>query len=404
MMMNNISTHIIELISSYTANEISESDFNVLKNWIDQSPENKTLFSEYLLVYKRSRQISFAEYIDNEKAWNIVSAQLKGSLRPSPHSNNTKTFRLPTSFLKYAAAAVFIGFFVTIYFLNENRMFQSSEPLEEIVTINNIKPGTHKAKLTLEDGSEILLEKNSKYSHKNISSDGKGIVYNVEKNVSEKVIYNYLSIPRGGEFHIKLSDGTEVWLNSETQLKYPTCFIEGEARQVELVYGEAYFDVSPSTKHKGASFTVVHKNQNINVLGTEFNVKAYQDEAIIYTTLVEGKVLVSHSKNKQILQPDQQYAYHLLEKTSTVSDVNVYNEVSWRNGVFSFENKSLKEIMTVLSRWYDMTVEFENANIEDEEFIGILYKDRSIERILKNIKSVGAIKNYEIRDKNVILK
>src|SRR5690606_23050831 len=106
----------------------------------------------------------------------------------------------------------------------------------------------------------------------------------------------------------------------------------------------------------------------------------------------------------QVLEPEQQYSYNIIDKTSTIANVNVFNEVSWRNGVFSFENKSLKEIMTVLSRWYDMTVQFENKDIENEEFIGVLYKDRSIESILKNIQSVGTIKSYEINDRNVILK
>ncbi|MBJ7881858.1 FecR family protein [Gelidibacter salicanalis] len=306
--------------------------------------------------------------------------------------------------LKYAAV-ILIGGFIAYSVLNRD-VPSGTKDLK--VVENNIQIGTNKATLTLENGSIVLLEKGTLYESQNISSNGDEIVYNAvdsQSVVTNNVIqYNYLTIPRGGQFVVKLSDNTTVWLNSESQLKYPINFIEGTSRKVELVYGEAYFEVSPSSLHNGDVFQVFSRGQKVEVVGTQFNVKAYKDEATIYTTLVEGKVLVLHSDNSQTLQPDQQYAYNVLDNTAQISNVNVYNEVSWRDGVFSFEDKSLKEIMTVLSRWYNMNVEFKNKDIENVEFVGVLYKDRSIESILKNIKSVGSIKSYEISDRNVILK
>ena len=148
-----------------------------------------------------------------------------------------------------------------------------------------------------------------------------------------------------------LSDGTKVWLNSESQLKYPVAFNDGETRQVELVYGEAYFDVSPSTAHKGARFKVFNQSQEVEVLGTEFNIKAYKDETNIYTTLVEGKVAISAAGKNQILKPNQQSNLNLETGSIEITTVDVYNETTWIDGIFSFENKPLKEILKVLSRW-----------------------------------------------------
>ena len=171
-----------------------------------------------------------------------------------------------------------------------------------------------------------------------------------------------------------------------------------------MVYGEAYFDVSPSSEHQGSKFKVLNKSQEIEVLGTEFNVKAYQDETNIYTTLVEGVVSVSSDNESQILTPGQQTNLDVSNKNLTVSKVNVYSEISWKEGIFSFRGKSLKNIMVVLSRWYDMDVSFENKDLEQIKFKGVLSKDQSIEEILLAIKATGIIKNYEINNKEILLK
>ncbi|MEX0313102.1 MAG: FecR family protein, partial [Allomuricauda sp.] len=236
--------------------------------------------------------------------------------------------------------------------------------------------------------------------------NGEEIIYTAAdgKIAKSNIVYNYLTTARGEQFQITLADGTQVWLNSETQLKYPVSFIDGASRQVELVYGEAYFDVSSSTNHSGSNFKVYHKEQEVQVLGTEFNIKAYKDETNIYTTLVEGAVAVNYLENKQVLQPEQQSNYDLVSNSMMVTTIDIYNETSWKEGVFSFKKKSLKEIMKVLARWYDIEVEFENREAENAEFIGVLGKGQSIEEILSNIKSFEIINNYEINNKKVILK
>ena len=255
----------------------------------------------------------------------------------------------------------------------------------------------------------MALEKGTSYQTQNANSNGEEIIYN--NSTSQELVYNYLTIPRGGQFQMTLSDGTKVWLNSETQLKYPVSFTDGESRQVELVYGEAYFEVSHSTEHKGSNFKVWNSNQEVEVLGTKFNIKAYKDETAIYTTLVEGKVSVTFeptTNNQQpttrILAPSQQSVVDINNKNIEVANINARNEVAWVNGEFILQRKNLKEIMKVLSRWYDMEVTFANKELEDVRFVGVLGKDQNIVDILNTIKSFGVINDYEINNKKVILK
>ncbi|MGY8908554.1 MAG: FecR family protein, partial [Flavobacteriales bacterium] len=257
--------------------------------------------------------------------------------------------------------------------------------------------------LTLEDGTNITLTKGKQYVSNNIESNGEELVYKEQGNPKQEIEYNYLTIPRGGQYHIKLSDGTEVWLNSESKLKYPVSFIKGESRKVELLYGEAYFDVSPSIFHGGSEFEVRTKQQEVKVLGTQFNVKAYKDESKIFTTLIEGKVLVFNGANEKILKPTDQSIINNKNNDISITTINVYDEISWKDGVFSFKDKALKDIMKVLSRWYDVNIIFKNKDIENEEFFGVLKKNQNLDDILLTIKNTNFIKNYEVDNKTIII-
>jgi len=247
------------------------------------------------------------------------------------------------------------------------------------------------------------LQKGLDYADENVSSNGEELVYENSDKSEAKLVYNYLTIPRGGQFFLKLSDDTRVWLNAESQLKFPVNFKKGETREVKLVYGEAYFEVSDSALHDGSKFKVISDRQYVEVLGTRFNIKAYKDEAQIYTTLVEGKVMVNTSSQKQILLPNQQVILDAESKLNSVYPVDVNSVISWKNGIFKFKETPLKDIMKVLSRWYDMDVVFENKSLETVKFKGVLDREQSIEEILSAIKSVS-INNYEINNNTVIIR
>lgn len=401
--MSKINAHILKLISLYTTKELSEAEFDELKNWLNEAPGNEVLFKDLLFLYKKSRQISFADYVDKDKAWNKIISRLENPLMQVVEKKESKVFSMRNRWFKYAAAAIVVGILTTTYLFRSNLFTKPIDATPTLVNAN-IEAGTDKATLTLEDGSVVVLKKGKTFHRQNATSNGKDIVYQDTEKDPTKIAYNYLTIPRGGQFSIKLSDGTQVWLNSETKLKFPVAFVEGELRQVELVYGEAYFEVSPSTAHKGARFKVFNKSQEVEVVGTEFNIKAYKDEANVYTTLVKGKVDVSAQNKKQRLIPNQQLNLDLKSKTLIVSTIDVYDEIAWKEGIFSFRKKSLEEIMKVLSRWYDLDVQFANPELKKTGFNGIIGKDQKIEEVLETIKGYGIIKDYKITGKTMILK
>ncbi|MBJ6368943.1 FecR family protein [Snuella sedimenti] len=386
-------TKVESLIIKFLTKEANLEELQQLELWIS-NPDNESLFFEYI---RTNAFINFAMSKYDKKAakTNLVRRikQEKNSFYYSSKIYNA---------VKYTAAAMVVGLLTTMYFFR-NDIFNTDKKNIPVITNNSIEAGTDGAILTLEDGSVVSLEKGASFQTQNANSNGQQIEYKPGKQETAKVAFNYLTIPRGRQFFVKLSDGTRVWLNSESQLKYPVTFIEGESRQVELVYGEAFFDVSPSTEHKGAKFTVINNAQKVEVLGTEFNIKAYKDEDHVYTTLVEGKVEVSASAVKQILKPNEQSNVNKLNNSILVEVVDVKAEIAWKDGIFSFKGKSLKTIMKVLSRWYDVNIIFENKDLESVKFKGVLDKNQTIDEVLSIMKS-STIDNYEIKDKTIILK
>lgn len=312
-----------------------------------------------------------------------------------------KPFYRNTFFKIAAAASVAVLISIPLVFKEKKDVEKVSDP---VVVAKTIETGKDKATLTLEDGSVISLEKGKAYAEGNVSSNGEKLVYNSKNGKVGKIANNLLTIPRGGQFFVQLSDSTKVWLNSESQLKFPVAFVDGETRQVELLYGEAYFEVSPSTKHKGSKFKVKTQKQNVEVLGTEFNIKAYKEEAAIYTTLVTGKVAISNPETKQILKPNQQSKLNLNTNSIAIYPVDVYNEISWKKGLFVFKGMSLKEISKVLSRWYDVEIVFEDPAQGNVKFNGVLNKNQNLEEILTIIKNTKFITAYEIKNKKIIIK
>jgi transmembrane sensor len=383
--------------------EVDKQDFRVLiEKYLDG---NATLEELKLLInYYESYQQGY-DWVEELGSEDVVRNRVLINILDVLKNKDVENIKVipfyQRKLTKYAATAVII--FGLGYFFKDTIFNTPVKPTPIIVNSSAIKPGTDRATLTLEDGSVLVLEKGSTVQTQKANSNGEKIVYKSGESNIAKVVYNYLTIPRGGQFNIVLSDGTEVWLNSETQLKYPVNFVKGQIREVELVYGEAYFDVSPSTKHGGSKFKVLNKLQEVEVLGTEFNIKAYKDETNIYTTLVEGKVALNNGSIIQNLKPNQQSNLDVKNGTVQIKEVDVYEQVSWKDGVFSFRGKPLKEIMKVLSRWYDVDIIFEKTELESLEFIGSLDKDQNIEEILTIMKSL-TINNYEIKDKIIILK
>ena len=382
---------IEKIIGNYFDEQISDNETKELIAWIEKG--NRNVFNEYVILNFSVEQLKAVKNNKKVSSWERIVSKINDE-------NSVKIIPIyKRSFFKYAAA-ILIFVSAGYFFLNKDNS-QISEP---VIVNSNIKIGTDKATLTLENGTDIILVKGEQYESDNFESNGEDLIYKQVDESKSEITYNYLTIPRGGQYHLKLADETEVWLNSESKLKYPISFIDGEERKVELVYGEAYFIVSPSTKHKGSNFKVKTGIQEIEVLGTQFNVKAYKDEHQIYTTLVEGKVSIDNTNSLEILKPNQQSILNIVSKEMQINTIDVSSEIAWVHGDFIFNRKPLKDIMKVLSRWYDVEVEFENKGLEDSKFFGELSKHQSIEDILTLIKTTNTINSFEINNNKILIK
>ncbi|MFV0540234.1 MAG: FecR family protein [Aestuariibaculum sp.] len=381
------------IILKYLNDSLTEAEHQQLCTWL-KNKKNKEKFKAFI---KTNYDLSI---VYNDVDETEALRQIKRNI-----AQKQKKMVKRRPYYKYVSAAVFIGVLLAVsLFLKKDGNTGLPHDKKTTKAVSTIKPGKEKAILTLGDGSEVILNEGTEYSNQNSKSNSKGIVYTNKTDKTTEVTYNYMTIPRGGQYFLQLSDGTKVWLNSESQLKYPVTFINGQPRTVELVYGEAYFKVSHSNNHNGSIFNVLTKQQEVNVLGTEFNIKAYKDESHVYTTLVNGKVVLNIEQETKPLLPNQQCVLDLGNNSITIKKVDAYAETCWKEGLFSFKNKSLKEITVVLSRWYNIDVVFENSKSENLMFSGVLKKNQGIDEILNIINETNLINAYEIKDKTITIK
>ncbi|WP_316753767.1 FecR family protein [Pedobacter gandavensis] len=261
-----------------------------------------------------------------------------------------------------------------------------------------ITPGGDKAMLTLSDGSkisltdiksgEIAIQSGLKISK---SENGQISYSSVTKSKTEHggqqaPEYNTIETPRGGKFQILLPDGSLVWLDAASSLKYPVVFA-GKERKVELT-GQAYFEVA---KSKGKSFKVLSANQEVEVLGTHFNVNAYANQPSIITTLLEGSVNVNlkNTKSGQRLKPGQQAA--LTGQLIRVEEVDVEQAIAWKNGYFAFERDDLRTVFNKLERWYDVEITTEGT-FDHFTIGGNISRTKSLAEVLRVLQLTRKIK------------
>ncbi|MBC9796259.1 FecR family protein [Sinomicrobium weinanense] len=372
----------IEIILKKINNNLTPEEAVIFNTWYEESEEHRTYFEYVAENYGRQE-----EKIDWEPAYEKWSKNLP----------EVKNQRLP--YWKFAAAAAVIAVSLLVFYNND----ETTPDTPEVTESASIEAGSHKAVLTLEDGSAIDLEEGKDYKNSSAHSNGQSLVYNHNPDTTDQPRHNTLTIPRGGEFELTLADGTRVWLNSESQLKYPVSFSGSKPRTVELIYGEAYFEVSPSTQHNGTSFKVNTSGQEVEVLGTEFNIRAYREEKEIATTLVEGSIVLGVDHIRRELTPGDQSVYNKKDHSVNISPVNVRDEISWKEGLFSFKNKPLKEIVKVLSRWYDVDIRIENPEAGNIKFNGVFNKKQDLENILLIIENTDEAK-FETIGKTIIMK
>ncbi|MEI3797493.1 MULTISPECIES: FecR family protein [unclassified Chitinophaga] len=268
--------------------------------------------------------------------------------------------------------------------------------------VKDIAPGGNRAVLTLSDGSQIPLDSAgngvlAQQGNTRITKLSNGqLAYNGTGGAEDKILYNTMSTPMGGQYQLILPDGTGVWLNAASSISYPTAFT-GNERSV-TVTGEAYFEV---VKNDKMPFHVKAGNTTIDVLGTHFNINAYKDEATINTTLVQGAVRVSVQQQQQMLKPGQQARVAAKGQSIQVLDHADLSEVlAWKAGFFSFNDADLPTVMRQLSRWYNVEVTYE-GNIPQRVFTGEIGRNLTLSQVLKGLTKTRI--KYRIENGNRIV-
>lgn len=300
-----------------------------------------------------------------------------------------------------AAAAVLMFLSAGLYF-----MFNGTNRSNAVVYKTDIKPGANKAILTLASGKTIVLTgaKNGELANEGnavISKAANGeVVYNINDTANVKTLaYNTMTTPRSGQYHLVLADGTNVWLNAESSIKYPTVF-SGSERKVEIT-GEAYFEVA----HNAAKpFRVVTNGQVVEVLGTHFNVNAYTDEPIVKTTLLEGSVKVTQNENMAMLIPGQQAQVNRNADNAiqVIEHADTDEATAWKNGLFQFNKASIESIMRQASRWYNVEVSYDNNKKPVKTFTGNISRNSNLSQLLQILSYTGS--RFEIDGKKIIVK
>jgi transmembrane sensor len=337
----------------------------------------------------------------SEHQSNLILNQLLHTAKENKTSN---TIIRKINFRKIAAAAAILVCIGTAgwFYISKN----AAKETRAIVTAKydqpQILPGSNKAELILEDGSSVSLDSAgngniASQGNMNVKSVNGHIVYTpATTNQAPKAIaYNILRIPKGGFYQLTLSDGTKLWLNAASSLRYPVTFSETE-RIVEL-NGEGYFEVAKDTKRP---FKVLVKGVNIEVLGTHFNVMAYDNETAIKTTLLEGSVKVRATGKDAILSPGQQAKHSENGTMEILNGVNLEEVVAWKNGYFHFERAGLEVLMRQIERWYDVEVIYDGP-VQQRAFGGKISRNSNIKDVLK-ILALSRI-SFRIENKTIIV-
>jgi transmembrane sensor len=354
---------------------------------------------ELLDLYRR-RISKDAEYPDaresvHDRIWLRLNKEIHHEKKSIVFSNFWK--------IGIAAASVIVVFAVYILICP---VIPPKISARKTVEKQPILPGTNMAILTLGNGKKILLNRantgrlavqGGTLITKNASGQISYQVVDGNKNSNNKdVIFNTITTPMGGQFKVTLPDGSNVWLNASSSLTYPSVF-EGTERHVQL-HGEAYFEVF---KNKNMPFTVTADNTIIKVLGTHFNVMAYANEPCINTTLLEGSIALTSKYNQVIITPGQQAVVYRGANKIMLKEVDVENEVAWKNGYFSFENESVQTVMNKISRWYNVEIEYQ-GNVSHKIFGGTVSRTENITELLNYLKLTGIAK-FQIEGRRIIV-
>ena len=377
------------LISRQINHGLTPEEQGELNAWLEADPSHQMVYDGLREGDAQQSAIDFMNSLSVDAAWNKVSAVSEIS-QSAPVVKNVSSFRKRFA---WAAAAVLVASFF-IWRTNMDQPVKSSAAPVEIL------PGGTKATLTLADGNIISLDA---VPNGDIAAEGNVQVIKMDgtlqyngDNDNADITYNTIQTPRGGKYQLVLSDGSVVWLNAASSLRFPVVF-KGKERQVELM-GEAYFEVKKGEKPFKVS---LQNGSRIEVKGTAFNVNAYQDEDLLRTTLLEGKINFMMMGKTQALLPGQQIRVAYEQPHMQVIDgVDVEQEVAWKNDLFIFKGMDVKSIMREISRWYDIDVVYK-GKFNPETFSGIVSRKTNLSQVLKIMEEGGV--RFAIEGRTIVV-
>lgn len=374
---------IAELLIKLRLGMLTGEERDELTKWREASPANGKLYERW----ERGEFLEREYRLFREVNYRGVLLQMKSQV--ARQERKKKVLRLRSWGIVAAVASLLVGIFV--YFQGLEDRLVSGKPV--IAKINGQFPV-----LELENGSSVVLDSvPMSFLEAGVAvkkSEQLSLSYALPDTlIAREPVYNVLRVPRGAEYDLILSDGSRVWLNAESRLRYPVVFSDS-CREVELE-GEGYFEVA---KDSHRPFRVMTRGQVVEVLGTRFNVEAYPASDFIYTTLIKGKVAVEAASKREILLPGMQSM--LGDGDLHTRLVDTTSMATWRNGMFVLEEHTLEEIMDQMSRWYDFTVFYQNPELKKIVFKGKVSRYDSFEFVLRLLEKTGNIR-FDIQGKTV---
>lgn len=329
-----------------------------------------------------------------------------------PEAKNISSVIKMVRWAGVAAASVLLIFGTGYFFYQKQQSVQQEESKTKTVgPQNDVYPGAERATLMLDDGSAIVLDqvgdgKLASQGNTEVIKSGSRLGYQVRSKSEKGLVYNILTTPRGGRFFMELSDGTKVWLNAASSIRFPVVF--QEKQRVVEVTGEVYFEVASlmTTDAKRKVPFVVKINTpsgdggEVEVLGTQFNIMAYSDEAAVETTLLEGSVVYRNGGGIKKLLPGEQSVFSSRDGIRVSDRVNLNEIIAWKDGYFHFDGRDLEIIMRQLSRWYNTKIIFRSKS--SEKFYADIPMNTMLSDVLKALELTGKV-HFEIENSTVII-
>lgn len=376
---------IAHLIYRRILGTITAEEIETLDTWRKVTPANEMLYRKMLDTTFLEREYKRIKTVDIARPLADMQTRLGHKSRSMG----------PYRWYRIGVAVAVSGLiFWGILYLRPQPLLTEQQKTELYAA--QIQPGQTQASLVLDNGVVVNLGDNQEENQNVIAHSRKTPP---AKSLPRERFY-HLNTPRGGEFKITLEDGTEVWLNAESQLSYPDTFRADERRVI--LKGEAYFKVA---ENKQKPFYVESDGQLIKVYGTEFNIRSYEEDPDVYTTLVSGSVSLQPTNNSQsemLLAPGYQSVFDKNNASTSICRVDTAVVTSWRKGMFVFENQTLEQIMQTLSRWYNFSYEYQDLTLRTTLFMGSVPRYGHFNDVLEILEKSGGLK-FRMKDRTVII-